>query len=334
MTQKAPGKAYRQGLTLAGLFRLFPDADAAQAWFEQQRWGDEPYCPHCGSFNVRRDHAHPTMSHRCREKECRKHFSVRTASVMAKSKLDYQQWAIAIYLLTTSLKGVSSMKLHRDLGITQKSAWHLAHRLRKAWDEGGHGFPPFSGPVEVDEAYFGGKRANMSNAKRKALEGTGRGSVGKTAVVGIKDRETKRVTAKVVERTDSETLIPFVESRAEKGATVYTDEAAVYQPLPNMLNEYRHESVKHSVGEYVRGMAHTNGVESFWSMLKRGYAGTYHKMSPDHLNRYVAEFAGRHNMRPLDTLDQMAFVAKGLLGKKLEYSELAGHGERDQAVAI
>ena len=318
MAQKAPGKSYRRGLTLPQLFRRFPDDDAAQAWFEEQRWEDKPYCPHCGSLNVRRDHRHPTMSHRCREKECRKHFSVRTDSVMASSKLGYQQWAIAIYLLTTSLKGVSSMKLHRDLGITQKSAWHLAHRLRMEWAEtpGAITPPPDKGPVEVDEAYFGGKRKNMSNAKRKELAGTGRGAVGKTAVVGVENRDSNRVEAAVTERTNREALQGFVLDHSRKGEKIYSDESPAYDGLEN------HETVKHSISEYVRGQAHTNGIESFWAMLKRGYVGTYHRMSPEHLNRYVDEFSGRHNMRPLDTIEQMSLIAQGLLFKRLRYSEL------------
>ena len=317
MAQKAPGKAYRKGITLTGLLRLFPDDTAAERWFIEQRWGDEPWCPHCGSVNVREDHKHPTMSHRCREKECRKHFSVRTKSVMARSKLGYQDWVIAIFLLTTSLKGVSSMKLHRDLGITQKSAWHLAHRLREAWTEAE--VTTFGGPIEADETYMGGKRKNMSNAKRKELaeQGAGRGAVGKTAVVGVKDRPTKKVCAKVTETLDAPTLQGFVMAHAAPDAMVYTDEAAAYEGLPNP-----HEAVKHSVSEYVCGQAHTNGMESFWSMLKRGYIGVYHKMSPKHLDRYVTEFTGRQNFRESDTIDQMGCVARGLLGKQLSYDKL------------
>ena len=317
MAQKAPGKAYRKGITLAGLLRLFPDDAAAERWFIQQRWGDEPWCPHCGSVNVREDHKHPTMSHRCREKKCRKHFSVRTESIMARSKLGYQDWVIAIFLLTTSLKGVSSMKLHRDLGITQKSAWHLAHRLREAWTEAEAA--TFGGPVEADETYFGGKRKNMSNAKRKQLadQGATRGPAGKTAVVGVKDRSTKKVRAMVTERLDAPALQGFVVEHTANSATVYTDEATAYEGLP-----MPHETVKHSVKEYVRGQVHTNGIESFWSMLKRGFVGTYHKMSPKHLNRYVTEFAGRQNFRESDTITQMECVAQGMLGKRLQYDEL------------
>lgn len=317
MAQKAPGKAYRKGITLPGLLRLFPDDAAAERWFIEQRWGGEPWCPHCGSVNVREDHKHPTMSHRCREKECRKHFSVRTESVMARSKLGYQDWVIAIFLLTTSLKGVSSMKLHRDLGITQKSAWHLAHRLRAAWTEAEAAM--FGGPVEADETYFGGKRKNMSNSKRKQLadEGATRGPAGKTAVVGVKDRATKHVRAKVTEDLDAPSLQGFVVEHTTPDTTVYTDEASAYEGLP-----MPHETVKHSIKEYVRGQVHTNGMESFWSMLKRGFVGTYHKMSPKHLNRYVTEFSGRQNFREADTITQMACVAQGMLGKRLQYDEL------------
>ena len=166
---------------------------------------------------------------------------------------------------------------------------------------------------------MGGKRKNMSNAKRRALADAevGRGAVGKTAVVGVKDRDSNQVRARVVESTDKPTLQAFVTTHTEPGATVYTDEAAAYQGLP-----FTHESVKHSVAEYVRGMAHTNGVESFWSMLKRAHMGTFHKISPKHLNRYVQEFAGKHNEREHDTLDIMRHVVAGLVGKRLMYKQL------------
>ena len=156
--------------------------------------------------------------------------------------------------MSTNLKSVSSMKLHRDLSINQRSAWFLAHRLRVALSEEGG---VFSGPVEVDETYFGGKRANMSNAKRKELAGTGRGTVGKVAVVGAKDRATKQVAAKVVERTDAATLQGFVASHAAPGAIVYSDDSSAYDSLP-----FDHDTVKHSLFEYVKGHVHTNGIES------------------------------------------------------------------------
>ena len=321
MTQAAPGKHFREGLSLVGLSRIFPDDAAAERWFHDVRWPDGPCCPHCGSFNVQADVKHRTMTHRCRDCRDRKFFSLKTGTVMEGSKLGYQVWAMAFYLLATNLKGVSSMKLHRDLDVTQKTAWHLAHRIRAAFHA--PQIAPFEGPVEADETYVGGKRRNMSNAQRKVLDG--RGPVGKTAVAGVKDRKTKQVRATVVERVDGDTLCGFVDAHTVPGAQVYTDESNAYARLP------RHEVVKHSVGEYVRGQAHTNGLESFWSMLKRGYTGVYHKMSPEHLARYVAEFEGRHNQRPLDTLDQMSAMVLGCECKRLRYRDLIGHGSRTAA---
>ena len=157
----------------------------------------------------------------------------------------------------------------------------------------------------------------MSNTKRKALKDTGRGPVGKTAVAGLKDRASNQIRAKVVEHTDAATLQGFIVDRTDAFATVYTDESTAYQSLP-----YAHESVKHSASEYVKGMAHTNGMESFWALLKRGYQGTFHHLSKKYLNRYVAEFAGRHNIRDLDTIEQMAAVVTRLVGKRLMYRDL------------
>jgi len=305
-----PGKALRKTLSIVQLIRMFPDDKAAEGWIAAIRWPDGPICPHCKATNVQCGAKHPNMNYRCRK--CRKFFSVRTSTVMQNSNLGAQKWVVAAYMLTTNLKGDSSMKLHRDLDITQKSAWHLAHRIRETWDRGER---LFGGPVEVDETYIGGKRKNMPNHIRKEL--TGRGPTGKTAVVGAKDRETNEEAAKAVESTDKETLQGFVKDHADLQATVYTDDAGAYETLP-----FEHESVKHSVSEYVRGKAHTNGVESFWSMLKGGYVGTYHKMSPKHLQRYVNEFSGRHNVRMADTLDQMELTMRRMVGKRLRYKDL------------
>ena len=154
----------------------------------------------------------------------------------------------------------------------------------------------------------------MHAKQRAQLEG--RGATGKTIVAGIKNRPTNRISAKVVTDTKRETLGRFVEESVAPGAKVYSDDSTAYDNL------FNHESVKHSIGEYVRGMAHTNGIESFWSMLKRAHAGTYHKMSPKHLNRYVQEFAGRHNLRELDTLEQMGTVVRQMDLKRLPYRDL------------
>lgn len=314
---EAPGRSERTGITLVELFERFPDEETATRWLESKVWPKGRCCGHCGSADTKTVPNAKPMPYWCRD--CWEYFSVRTGTVMARSKIPLRKWVIAFYLEVTSLKGVSSMKLHRDLGISQKSAWFMLHRIRESWIEGNPD-GQFAGPVEVDEAYMGGKRKNMSNARRRKLadEGVGSGGTqGKTAVVGLKDRKSNEVRAKVVESTNALTLQGFVVEHTEPGATVYSDEAAAYRHLP-----YHHEAVKHSASEYVRGMAHTNGVESFWSMLKRAHTGTYHKMSPKHLDRYVQQFAGKHNFRSDDTMTQMSSVASGLVGKSLTYEEL------------
>ena len=294
---------------------MFPDEAAATKWFESVVWPTGRCCGKCGSIKTREAN-HKTMPYWC--SDCRSYFSVRTGTPLAKSNVPLRKWAIAIYLCLTSLKSVSSMKLHRDLQVTQSTAWFMLHRIREAWMpnlRGGGGSAPYDGPAEVDEKYMGGKRKNMSNAKRATLEG--RGAVGKIAIVGVKDRATNQVRARVVESTDKATLQGFVIDNTAPDAIVYSDEAAAYAGLPR-----EHETVKHSVSEYVRGKAHTNGVESFWAMLQRAHTGTFHKMSPKHLDRYVQEFAGKKNFRESDTLDQMRATVVCLIGHSLPYRKL------------
>ena len=316
-SHKAPGKSYRVGITMPQMAAMFATEEKAIRWFEAWMWPDgEMHCPRCGSvdgpYRVKSGKPQP---YRCRD--CRSYFSLKTGTAMEKSPLPLRLWGWAIFLEMTSLKGVSSMKLHRDLGVTQKTAWFMLHRIREAFADVA---PIFAGPVEVDETYVGGIRANMSNAKRKELADTGRGPKGKTAVVGMKDRATKQVTARVIGSVDGETLNSFVDRHTAPEAEVYTDGSTAYKGREN------HESVSHSAGEYVRYLkgvkVHTNGVESFWSMLKRAHKGVYHKLSAKHLQRYVSQFAGRQNVREMDTLEQMQHVVAGLVGRRLMYRDL------------
>ena len=308
---RMPGRHERKGLTIMELFEMFPDDEAAERWFELQRWGEEgPACPGCGSCRYAVIKDRNPMPYRCMD--CRSYYSVRKGMVMQSSKLGLQKWAIAIYMVTTGLKGVSSMKLHRELGIRQSSAWHMLQRIRESFDEGSL---KLFGPVEVDETYIGGKESNKHASKKLHA---GRGTAGKATVMGAKQRDGK-VAARPLGWEPGETLAGFVYENVEAGETVYTDDHRAYKSLKDV---YRHETVKHSVAEYVKGHAHTNSIESFWAMFKRGYYGVYHKMSRKHLHRYVNEFAGRHNIRSLSTLDQMAAIARGMDQKRLRYADL------------
>ena len=312
MATKSPGKHYREGLSLMELHDMFPNEAAARTWFEETLWGDQRVCGKCGSINTKVA-SHAKMPYWCTD--CRSYFSVKTGTPMANSKVPLRKWVIAIYLCVTSLKSISSMKLHRDIKVKQSTAWFMLHRIRQAWaiDDNDN----FQGPVEADESHFGGRRALMSNAQRKELANTGRGAVGKTAVAGLKDRDSNQVRAKVVTDTTAETLQGFVVEHTDAFATVYTDESTSYASLP-----FEHGAVKHSASEYVRGDVHTNGIESFWSMLKRAHKGTFHKLSPKHLDRYVKEFAGKHNMRELGTVAQMRDVVARMVGRRLLYRDL------------
>ena len=288
---------------------MFQDPEFTERWFVEQRWPDGVRCPSCESDDIQHRTTRKPQPFRCNA--CRFDFSVKTWTLMHSSPLPLKTWGLALYILTTNIKGTSSMKLHRDLGVTQRTAWHLAHRIRKAWEAEA---AQFVGPVEVDEAYFGGKDKNKHSDKKLRL---GRGTAGKAPVVGMKDRETNEVRAMPVEHTDKATLQGFVVTHTASDAQVYSDEHPSYTGI-----DRPHGTVRHSVGEYVRQQAHTNGMESFWALLKRGYDGTYHWMSEKHLGRYVTEFQGRHNRRPLDTIAQMGRMVRGLDRKRLPYQDL------------
>ncbi len=288
--QNGPGKWFRKGITLIAVIAMFPDDEFAEEWSASMRWPDGPACPRCRGSSVQSGAAHPSMPYRCRG--CGKRFSVRTGSVMADTKLGYRVRAVAMVLLTAGLKGVSGMKLHRDPGISRKSA-------RWKWTR----------PTSA-------ARSATSTRARRA----GRGPAGKTPVAGARDRATNEVAARPLPGTTEGDLQGFVRSRVAPGAQVRSDEAAAYAGMA----EFPREGVKHSGGEYVRGTAHTNGIESSWSLFKRGLYETYHRMSVRHLGRYLAEFAGQRNAPNCDTAERMRRKARGLLGKTLTYRQLVG----------
>ena len=301
MAHKTPGKYYRKGMSLIEIFQMFPDDATSEKWFVDVRWPDGVRYPHCGSTNVQTGAKHKTMPYRCRDKVCGKRFSAKSKTLIESANLGYQTCAIATYLLTTSLKSVSSMKLHRDLDITQKTAWNLAHRIRKSFETEDHNF---DGVIEVDESYFGGWEKNKLRDKKL---NEGRGTVGKTAVVGANDRDSTQVVAKVVEDTNRKTLHGFIDDNVTLSAIVCTDDSKSNRKL----HGYDHQFVKHSVGEYVDGEIHINRMESFWSILKRVHQCTFQRFSKKHLDRYVTEFEGKHNIRNTDTIRQMESIARG-----------------------
>lgn len=295
--------------TLFQMMAAFPDEQSAIDHFTAIRWKNGAYCPHCGSTKIY--HFSDRRTHKCGD--CRKRFSIKVGSIFEDTKIGMRQWMMAVWLITSHKKGIASTQLAKDLGVTQKTAWFMLHRLRYAARTQSFN-RPLGGEVEVDETYVGGKAANRHKRDPK----NGRGPFGKTAVVGALERGGKAV-ATVVKRTDIATLDRFVhEFVAPHADLVSTDEHGAYTYLSRT---YRHEVVCHKTGQYRVGDCHTNGIEGFWSLLKRQIIGIHHFVTPKHLNRYVAEVTWRFNLRTIGEGDRVNALLDQASGR-LTYKEL------------
>ena len=264
------------------LFQMFPDQESARVYLEARRWPNGPVCPVCQKGD--RITVREGGFYRCNA--CKEDFTVRTGTIFERSHVPLHKWLYAMYLLVTARKGISSLQLSKQIGITQKSAWFVLGRLREAC---GADLKVLRGIVEVDEAYIGGLEVNKHASKRRRL---GRGAVGKAAVLGMRERG-GRTVALHVEDVNTASLHRAIHKHIEVGSTIHSDEHAAYQGLGGLF--FQRATVNHGAGEYVRDGVHTNSIESVWAVMKRGIHGVYHKTSEKHLGRYVNEFTFRLN---------------------------------------
>ena len=302
--------------TLQEAIIYFSDLDNCVSYLVARRWPNGVICPTCGSNNV--SYVASRRVWQCKTRHPKAQFSAKVGTIMEDSALGLDKWLTAIWMQTSMKNGVSSWEIHRSLGITQKCAWHMMHRIRLGLQDGLTG-GKLGGEVEVDETFIGGKARNMHKAKRERVI-TGTGGKDKTVVMGLMERG-GNVRAMVVDNRKKKTIQANVRGHVEAGAAIFSDELKSYNGLET---DYQHAVINHAV-EYVNGNVHTNSMENFWSLLKRGLHGTYISVEPFHLFRYVDEQAFRFNTRKgMNDAERFSLAVSQITGKRLTYAELTG----------
>ena len=307
--------------TLAQAILYFADIDNCIDYLANRRWPKGVTCPTCGRADI--SYVPSRRLWQCRTRHPKAQFSVKTGTILEESLIGLDKWMTVMWMVANCKNGVSSWEIHRSLGVTQKSAWFMLHRIRLGMQTKSDKLGGPGGEVEADEAFIGGSMRNMHKKERLKRFGFQRGSVGKTVVMGLLDRDKKRVHTKVLPTASRELLQGEIHKQVQVGTNIYTDDAVAYR---DMSPDFIHQFCNHVDG-YVQGRVHTNGLENFWALLKRGLGGTYVCVEPFHLSRYVDEQAFRYNNRatkdnPMNDADRFSLLCSQIVGKRLTYAEL------------